>query len=113
MALRARSRRLATLERSEAPDAPWQALNRRQQQQLLARLVIASPESEETPTFAAPDIQEWFGIARRTAHRWIHSWHEEGLIEPASAGGRVTAWRVRTGYITMVHAVRRAIVDEK
>lgn len=95
-------------DRSEHPPAPWEELSRRQQQ-LLARLVIARPESEETPTFSIPDVQDWFGISRATAGKWVHSWHEEEFLEPASGDMRITAWRPSDAFQAVVMSVRKAI----
>ncbi len=107
-----RDRALALQERSEQPPAPWESLSRRQQQ-LLARLVIASPESEETPTLTAGDLEEWFGISRRTGRRWLHSWHDEGFVEPASGQTRVSAWRLGQDHAPLVAGVRRAITERE
>jgi len=103
-----RDRALALQERSEQPVAPWEELGRRQQQ-VLARLATASPDVDEPPTLTAEDVAEWFGISNRTAHRWLHAWHDDGFLEPASGTERISAWRPSDDSLTMVAAVRSAI----
>ncbi|MFW5867880.1 MAG: Fic family protein [Armatimonadota bacterium] len=95
-------------DRSDHPPAPWEELNRRQQQ-LLARLVIAHPESADVPTFSIPDLQAWFGVSRSTAGKWIHSWHDDGFLEPASGDVRITAWRPSEQFQAVVASVRKAV----
>ena len=90
-------RALALWDRVQHPAAPWEHLSRRQQQ-VIARLLIANPRAGETPTFGIPELQEWFGISRRVAGRWLHAWHEEAFLEPASGEQRITSWRLAESY---------------
>ena len=90
----------------------WEDLNRRQQQ-VLSRLVLETPESPEVPTFAAGDIERWFGVSNTTAHTWLESWRAADFIEPASGRQRITSWRLAKSYQRLVAGVRRAMQDRE
>jgi Fic family protein len=104
---RVRDRALKLHEKAPRSSAPWEELDRRQQQ-LLSRLVLAEPESDEVPGFTAGDVSDWFSVSLQTARAWLREWHEAGLVLPSGGRVRVRAWRLSEEFAALVRATRSA-----
>jgi len=104
-AARVRDRALALRETRPRVKAPWETLPRRQQQ-LLSRLVLADPGSDEVPGFAATQIADWFMVSAQTARAWLGEWREAGLIAPATERSRVRTWVLTEEFRALVRAAR-------
>ena len=104
-ASRVRDRALSLHEVMPQPRAPWEDLNRRQQQ-LLSRLVLVEADEEGVPSFTPGDIADWFTVSAQTARTWLQEWHKAGFIEPASGELRIRAWALNETFSDLVKQVR-------
>ena len=109
---RVRDRALDLHEAVPRPTAPWEELNRRQQQ-LLSRLVLVEADGDEVPTFTPGDIAEWFMVSTRTAREWLQEWHEGGFVLPASGEERIRSWQLHEELQRLVVRVRRSAQEQQ
>jgi len=79
-------KRAETIFPTEHRTAPWEPLDRVQQQLLSQILSRRLAEATDVGEFGVGDIVEWFGIGATTAREWLRAWRDAGLIRTAREG---------------------------